>query len=408
MKMLRSSHHLSCALVLISLTAEVSGQQPTAQPTGTPNAEVERLRSEIEVERLRTALAEQKKKTLAAILPESDDAANKTLKGEITVADKTNALEIESVTLSYQALSILARKITSKIRSDAGDVNQLVIYSDTDFTALIQYRFFKSQAEPALKAYETLLATDSSLKRGASTSNSWRGVGSEVLQFPTIGTAVIKSAIDLISLFRTDTQITNRKVNIDESALGVLVADEAKSVRPGLRVYFPKAYTPDHNWNPEDQESVLTQLMTLYAYRAVVKAILADYEKTLPAEKEKHIYHRQVPALTALNEQVGRLLANYENKEGETAGNRLRELLRAEQLSKVLESDANTAILQLKVLEAGGSERITRNLIFGSKVKHSGGAIVEYMLFDKGGALRSSQLFYHHTGFQEMNKPQDR
>jgi len=35
----------------------------------------------------------------------------------------------------------------------------------------------------------------------------------------------------------------------------------------------------------------------------------------------------------------------------------------------------------LKVLDAGGSERITRNLIFGSKIRHSGSAIVEYLLF---------------------------
>jgi hypothetical protein len=409
MKMLfKSPVGLWIALVLICTARPACGQQPTAQPTADPESQLQKLKDELELEKVRTALAEQKKKTLAAILPtDSNDAANKTLKGDITITDKTNPLEIESVALSYEAVSIMAGQISGKLRTDAQPFNQIIIYSDADFPTLIQYRFFKSQAEPALSAYKTLLTRDPAA-RGPSNENPVRGLGPEMLQAPTIGSAIVKSGIDLISLFRTDTAITNRNVKIEETALGALVANETRSVRPGLKIYFPKAYIPEHNWNPEDERSVLTQLTALYAYRAVTKTILAEYEKTAPAEREKHVYHGLIPALTALNEQVGRFLANYENKEGETANNRLRDLLRAEQLNQMLESDPNTAILQLKVLDAGGSERITRNLIFGSKVRHSGSAIVEYMLFDKTGALRSSQLFYYHTGFRKMDKPRYR
>jgi len=111
----------------------------------------------------------------------------------------------------------------------------------------------------------------------------------------------------------------------------------------------------------------------------------------------------RVPTRIATEEQVARLLANYENNQGETAGKRLHELVRAERLNRMLESDPRTGILQLKVLKAGGSQRITRNLIFGSKIRHSGSAIVEYLLFDKTGLLRSSEMFYYHTGFQKMD-----
>lgn len=395
--------YLFCVLIFACGAPGALGQEPDAQPAVTPDPRVAELKKELELEKLRTDLAEQRKKTLAARLPDSsNDPANKTLTGEIKVEDKTNTFETESVALSYEALSLLARQISSKLQAGAGDLNQVVIYNDSDFPTLVQYRIFESQAVSSLDAYHLLLTVEGGGKRGASRGVS-RGIASEVLQLGTIGTDVVRSAIDFISLFRTDTAIENKKVSIEETALGALVANEMRSTRPNFKVFFPAAYIPEHDWEPADENSVLTQLTKLYSYQAIAKAVIADYERTAPAEKVKHQFYRQIPALTALNEQVARLLANYEKPDGESAGKRLRDLVRAEQLYRMLESDPRTGILQLKVLEAGGSERITRNLILGSKIRHSGSAIVEYLLFDKSGALRLSEVFYYHTGFQKMD-----
>lgn len=391
----RITPYLFCFLIFVGGSLNTHGQESNAQSSVTPDRRVAELKAELELEKLRTDLAEQRQKTLAFRLPGSGDD-NKPLKGEIKVVDKANIFETESVALSYEALSIIAKQIGGSLQSGAGDFNQVVIYSDVDFPTLVQYRIFESQAAPALNAYDFLLQTKPP-NRGE------KSIGSEVLEPLAMGTAFVKSAIDFISLFRTDTEISNKKVTIEETALGALVANEMKLARPTFKVYFPKAYIPEHDWEPADENSVLTQLTKLYAYQAVVKEILADYGQTAAAEKPKHLYHQKIPALNALNEQVARLLASYENSQGESTGKRLRELVRAEQLNRMLESDPKTGILQLKVLEAGGSERITRNLIFGSKIRHSGSAIVEYLLFDKTGALRSSEMFYYHTGFQKMN-----
>jgi len=70
--------------------------------------------------------------------------------------------------------------------------------------------------------------------------------------------------------------------------------------------------------------------------------LLITIRQRLP-KKPKHLYHQKIPALKALNEQVERLLANYENNKGESATNRLRELVRAEQLNRMLESDPKRA-----------------------------------------------------------------
>lgn len=390
----RITTYLFCFLVFSVGSFNSLGQEPTAQPGATPDKRAAELRTELELEKLRTDLAEQRQKTLAFRVPGMGDD-NKPLKGDIKVLDENKAdlFETESVALSYEALSVIAKQIGGSLEFGAGDFNQVVIYGDSDFKTLVQYRIFESQAAPTLIAYGVLLQTQPRDK----------SFGIEALEPIATGTAIVRSAIDFISLFRTDTEIANKKVDIEATALGALVANEIKLARPGFKVFFPEAYIPEHAWNPADETSVLTQLTKLYAYQAVVKEILAEYDQTAAAEKPKLLYHRKIPAMKALNEQVGRFLANYENSQGETTNKRLRELVRAEQLNRMLESDPKTGILLLKILGAGGSRRITRNLIFGSKIRHSGSAIVEYLLFDKTGALRSSQMFYYHTGFQKMN-----
>lgn len=386
--------YLLCFLIFAGVPLKALGQEPNAQSNANLDRRAADLRTEIELEKLRTELAEQRQRTLSFRLPGLGDD-NKPLAGTITVKDeeKADLFEIESVALSYEALSVIAKQIGSSLQRGAADFNQVVIYSESDFRKLVEYRIFESQAAPELEAYESLLQPPDGEK----------SFGVEALETLTTSTALVRSAIDLISFFRTDTVIANKEVTIDPTALGALVASEMKLVRPNFKVYFPTAYIPDHDWNPKNEGSVLTQLAKLHIYHAVAKEILADYDQTAASDKPKHPYYRRIPALRSLNEQVSNLLANYERKEGETAGTRLRELVRAEQLNRMLESDPKTGILQLTVLKAGGSRRITRNLILGSKIRHSGSAIVEYLLFDKTGVLRSSEMFYYHTGFQKMN-----
>jgi hypothetical protein len=392
-------------LIVIGAAVSVSAQEPTGDQAGATDPELVKLQKEIELEKKRTELAVQRRKTLDASLPKSSkDEANETLKGEIKVQDKQSTYETESTALSYEALSEIAKQVSGQLRTRT-DFNQVVIYSAPDFQCLIQYRIFETQATPALTAYDMLLRPASE-SRGF--DKSVRGVlGSEIMSVPEIGTAFMKSAIDFISLFRTDTTITNKPVAIEETALGALVANELIAARPNYKVYFPGAYIPEHEWDPRDENSVLTQLTNLYAYSAVAKEIVADYNQTKPEERAKHPYHNKISALKTLNQQVDRMLANYQTDKGEDQRSHLRELVRAEQLSRMLGSDPKTGILQLKVLDAGGSERISRNLIFGSKVRHSGSVIAEYLLFDQAGALRSSDTFYYHTGFQKMEKARE-
>jgi hypothetical protein len=146
---------------------------------------------------------------------------------------------------------------------------------------------------------------------------------------------------------------------------------------------------------------VLTQLTRLYGYYDVVKTILDNHTSTSPEDKKKYPAPNHLVALASLNRRVEGLLESFQNKQGQDVAG-IRELIKAEQLSRMLHGE-NTGILQLKVLEAGGSQQTSRNLILGSKVRYSGSAVVEYMLFAPDGTLRTAETLYYHTGFQKMN-----
>ena len=393
---------IPCLISLTLLSAapiDIRGQSDQ-QPGTQLDQRVDALRQELEMEKLRTALAEQKRRTVEAGLPEVSAETRQGLRGEISNRELSEGqFGTESLALSYESLSALAREISRSVNTNAGEYNRIVIYSEADFKHLVLYRLFQSQAVPALEAYERLL-DDRPLD--SETIQGMRGMRkNQVLQLPNIGTALVGSAIDLIAMFRTDTTVSNRKISIEPTALAALVSNELRQVKPGLKVFYPMAYIPEGQWQENDETSVLTRLTRLYSYHDVVRGILENYANASPEDKKKYPPVDHIVALASLNRRVDALLASFQNKQGQDVAG-IRELVRAEQLSRMLEGE-NTGILQLKVLEAGGSQVTTRNLIFGSKVRYSGSAVVEYMLFAPDGTLRTAETLYYHTGFQKMN-----
>jgi hypothetical protein len=63
----------------------------------------------------------------------------------------------------------------------------------------------------------------------------------------------------------------------------------------------------------------------------------------------------------------------------------------------------------LKVQKAGGNNRVKTNLVVdlftgGSRLSHSGGAVVEYILFDRDGKAVSSDIITGYEGYIKADK----
>ncbi|HWS99685.1 MAG TPA: hypothetical protein VN256_05370 [Pyrinomonadaceae bacterium] len=118
-----------------------------------------------------------------------------------------------------------------------------------------------------------------------------------------------------------------------------------------------------------------------------------------------------VAQLKARNEQVDKLIATLVQASAGGGPNALTSYIKAENLNEVLKEDTERKSywLQLKVVKAGGNNRIKTNLIWdiftgGNRVSHSGGVIVEYILYDTTGKSVASDTITEYTNYIKANK----
>lgn len=136
--------------------------------------------------------------------------------------------------------------------------------------------------------------------------------------------------------------------------------------------------------------------------------VLGSGDKAALRAQKKESLNR----LKALNGQFAKLTDELIKVDGGTGINSLTAYLQTENLTDALGctehatgqlvcSDAYW--LQLKVLSAGGNNRVQRSLIMdvfvGPRISHSGGSIVEYVLYDLRGASKASNTFTVYQGY---------
>lgn len=117
-----------------------------------------------------------------------------------------------------------------------------------------------------------------------------------------------------------------------------------------------------------------------------------------------------VAQMKARNDQVDKFIAGLVQAGSGGGSNALTSLIKAENILTALEpTRSGTYWLQLKVVKAGGNNRIKTNLLWdiftgGNRVSHSGGVIVEYILFDGGGAVITSDTVGEYTDYIKAGK----
>lgn len=146
------------------------------------------------------------------------------------------------------------------------------------------------------------------------------------------------------------------------------------------------------------------ELLTLiYKEDPLVKALLDTQSKNKSAT---------VSRLKALNAQFDKFFTEITKVDSATGINPITSYVKAENLKNALgckiEEDEcpGTFFLSLKVISAGGNNRTKKNLITnvftGADITHSGGAIVEYKLYDADGVVKYANTF---TSYEYYRKP---
>lgn len=117
--------------------------------------------------------------------------------------------------------------------------------------------------------------------------------------------------------------------------------------------------------------------------------------------------------LRAKNDQFAKFVEAVVKADAASGLNSLTTYVKAENMLTALKGadgkDTNFYWLQLKVLKAGGNNRIKTNLVVdiftgGNRLSHSGGVVVEYILFDRNGRSVASDIFTEYSGYVKADK----
>lgn len=330
--------------------------------------ELEKLQKELEKETLLAQIAVQKKKALTESLPPT--SAITPPEGKTEVDEK---VLIEAQILAYRMLDTAATAIANVVTPKAGAA--IVIHNSTDLAAVGAYRAFAGQMDVLAKQYATIAPGPAPVPQAAAIA----GAG-------IVGvTAAVKTVIDLVALFRTDRKIQGVVVDITDLALVSEVAGKLAANKKKVYVteLFPLEIQTEHGATVQGHLDRVRDA-------AVAAKLRVD---ALSAGTDKDKAGARLNELDKIRAAFDDLLTRVA---GEGTGPVLGVLIRGAAVETFLKKGN---VLYLKVLKAGGTNETKKNIFGSSKeVQHSGGVIVNYVLFDTDGSVLLSSTVNAYSG----------
>lgn len=391
-------------------------EEPAPDPAPT-NPQLSELEEQNKLLEEQIKLLENRRKLAEAKYGGSDVEP---LSGEITAEGDT---PIESKFLAHEALQGIAAKIADGI-GDVGKDKPLVVYSQAEYDAIVFYQAFLEQLKIVEEEYRRVLE-EPEVEPSA-----------EAALLSAAVTGVLSAVAEVASFFRSDVTVKSAEFELDELALVSALASRMAGSR---QVYHPALLSPD--FLGTGKSKLLGKLEDLRARRleadlavaerkrkkgavdkkiagldkqikekaeeikkeknATLKAKLQKEKQQLeeqkqPEAKESKRLGGQIERLEKVNQLYLSLAGTLVAADSDAGVEKLRRLLRAERLQTKLAEGGYS--LRVAILAAGGSTKTSNNLFTGSRLRHSGGALAAYLLFDDTGAVERAGSFAVHSG----------
>lgn len=407
---------LSILAILNALASFVLSQEPSPNPASTPIPQSVLIEEQKKLYELQTSLLKAQIDYLKAYADAAGGSsiARETSGGKISF--KTDDKPIfEVLDLSYDALDEVTRKISDRIRPYSANYERIVIFDERDFASLSRYRMYREEARLALANYEKLMKDIEAFAASEQKRNPIRIESTDqVRQNPfitalgsiNIAESTVRSAAEFISLFRTDTEIAQSMVQIDQRTVNTVVAGIL--LKDGrLKVFNSSQFVPEYDLSFNDPQSFYQTLSQLRAAAAVIFYLEEAAKTASPREKNDANAARLIARIRIMKSQLNLLSFSIEpdpipEKDDEKKElTEFRSMVRAEKLDKFIKGGGNVGVLKLKVLSSGGSHRERRNLLLGTRNDYSGSTVVELALYDLDGTMRVSEVIKYHTGFRK-------
>lgn len=407
---------LTTLVILNALAWFAFSQEPSPTPVPTPVSQSVLLEEQKKLVELQTQLLKAQIDYLKAYSDASgNSSANRDNSGG-KITYKTDAKPIfEVIDLSYDALNEVAGRVRDRMAPFAAGYDRIVIFDEQDFAALSRYRMYREEAKLTLANYAKLLKEVEAFAEKSRKNSPFQPESADgkrlnplitMLGLPGISGSAIKSVAELMSLFRSETEITQSSLQIEQRTVnsvmaGILLND----VR--LKVYNSAQFVPEYDLGINDQESFYQTVSKLRAAAAIVFYLEEAASKEKSTERGDPDFARLLASIRMMKRQLNMLSFSIEpdpipEKDTEKAiYTEFRSMVRAEKLEKFITAGRNVGILKLKVLSSGGSHRERKNLLLGTRNDYSGSVVIEVALYDLDGTMRLSEVIKHHTGFRK-------
>ena len=213
--------------------------------------------------------------------------------------------------------------------------------------------------------------------------------------------AIAQAFAGLLSLFRTDRQITNFSFDsIPESALISQLNRALQGQSTEITVYYPGNYSFDFS------SELGFALNEIFVEIDDLQDLLSRGKEKLGNSAENGLTNSEANDLRALNQLTEDFIQTFSDNNETTEQNALIHLASIRPLACLLQGNGlrcdsfSQGAYVLKVdITSGASRQISDNLFTGSRISHSAGVIVNYMLFDDINSLALGNTLYHETGY---------
>jgi hypothetical protein len=190
-----------------------------------------------------------------------------------------------------------------------------------------------------------------------------------------------------------------------------VIAELARALRkanPPRTIIYPPLYLPQLFFrDPHSASELMKKVTALLTDRARSAEIIAAFDAKSPEEQSKDPQLKsKIPQLKAVNEQVDRLVTGLSTPDEKTGVSVLTNLIKGELLRGKL-SDPTTRILVVDVNSSRGANKTTKNLFTGTKLFHTGGAVISVMLLDTEGVISHARTYWAATDFVKFSTDEE-
>jgi len=343
---------------IFSIVCIAATQPATADGESTPES-LEKARLEVEAQRLSNA------KTLQDLL---------SVRGAAELAD----IAIEPEILGQQAIRKIAEHIESMVSTN--NATSVVIHDKAVVDSIAKYGVARLRLSSINDGYT---ATFDQCKPPELAARS--------------GVSLLAAAL---GFFKSDIKIKGEKGSSAEESLVAEIARALRKGKPedisnvGTQMLYPKLYLPARNEDKlkfecpatKDNVSITQELACASKNRAKGLALVVARK---PPDK-------CVESVEALNKEFDQIWADLMNVRTDTGSSGFSEVLFGEAMESLLPENAK--ILFLKIIAQGGNNK-SNSHIFWTTLSHSGGAVVSYMILQRGAGISWGETLHYYTEY---------